>query len=111
MAESWLPWLNVWHCAGCVQRQPLGPDLLEDGRRLSGLLLRQADLRSLSKVVLETDKRRAHAKLARSDLGEIVVARLDPELHGIEWIGETNRRAQVVAIELFLDRDVGHLHR
>src|SRR4051812_4241607 len=85
--------------------------LREDRRWLSWLLLRGPDLGCLAICVLEREVGCPHAELARRDLSEIVVARLDPELHRVERIRKTNRHAHVVSIELLLHGDIRHLHR
>src|SRR6266566_4840023 len=96
---------------GCDFSSGAASQLWEHWRWLSRLLFRSTDLRRLPVVPLERHPRRAYAELARRDLGEVVVTGFDTELHRVEWIGEADRDAHVVAIELFPQCDVGHLQR
>src|SRR5256885_11618750 len=83
--------------------------LREDWRRCRLILLRLTNPGWLAVIPLECEVRRAHAEPPLRDLLEIVVTRLDLELHLVERIREANCDAHVVAIELLPDGDVRHL--
>src|SRR5947208_2449357 len=74
-------------------------------------LLRQPDLRRLAVIPLEGEVRRSHSESARGDLLEVLVTRLDPELHGVERILEADGDTHVVTVDFLADGDRGHLHR
>src|SRR5207253_8880140 len=84
--------------------------LREYGLRRRLILLWQTNLRCLPVIPLEREVRRSHAEPTSGDLLKVVVTRLDPELHRVEWIGEANRDTHVIAVELLAQRDVRHLN-
>ena len=84
--------------------------LVEHRRRWRLILLGQTNLGRFAVIPLEGEVRRPHTEPAGSDLLEVVVTGLDPELERVERIGEANGDAHVVAIELLAQRDVSHLN-
>src|SRR5438067_729000 len=62
--------------------------------------------RRAAEVVLVREEHRTHARIARRELREVVVADLDEEPRRVEWVDEAQRHRRLVADDLLAQHDV-----